>query len=109
LAVSECTKHDLLHPYPVLTEKAGEVVAHFKYTVLILKGTTIAITGLPIDQNVYKTDKKITDEAILKLLNTPMDKESQKKKTEKKEETKIEEKKAWYKVYLFVMPCCVWK
>ena len=27
LGVSECSKHDLLVPYPVLTEKAGEIVA----------------------------------------------------------------------------------
>lgn len=27
LGVQECNKHDLLVPYPVLTEKAGEIVA----------------------------------------------------------------------------------
>jgi len=43
---------------------------------LILKGSTIAITGLPIDNAHYKSDKAIKDEEILKLLNTPMDKES---------------------------------
>jgi len=66
---------------------------------MILKGSTIAITGIPIDEKRYKTDKKITDEAILKLLATPMDKESQKKKLEKPAdakptEIKTEEKKA---------------
>jgi len=95
-----------------LSEKAGEYVAHFKYTVMILKGTTIAISGGAFDANRYKSDKTITDEAILKLLATPMDKESQKKKgkddkpAEKKEEVKAEakaeekkeEKKAWVDV-----------
>jgi len=84
LGVNECIKHELLHPYPVLTEKAGEFVAHFKYTVLILKGTTLAITGVPLDVAHYKSDKKLDDEAIVKLLTQSMDKESQKKK--KKEE-----------------------
>jgi len=84
LGVNECIKHELLHPYPVLTEKNGEFVAHFKYTVLILKGTTLAITGVPLDVARYKSDKKIEDEAIVKLLTQSMDKESQKKK--KKEE-----------------------
>lgn len=27
MGVKECNEHDLLVPYPVLTEKAGEVVA----------------------------------------------------------------------------------
>jgi len=36
LGVSECLKHDLLNPYPVLLEKSGELVAHFKVTALIL-------------------------------------------------------------------------
>jgi len=90
LGISESIKHDLFHPYPVLTEKPGEFVAHFKYTVLILKGTTIAITGIPLDLARFKTDKKIEDETIIQLINTPMDKESQKKK--KKEEAKVEAK-----------------
>jgi len=76
LAVTECSKHELLHPYPVLTEKSGEIVAHFKYTVMILKGSTIAITGIPIDNLHYKSTKSITDEEILKLLSIPMDKDS---------------------------------
>jgi len=80
LGVNECTKHELLHPYPVLAEKSGEFVAHFKYTVLILKGTTLAITGIPLDITRYKSDKKIEDEAVLKLLSQPMDKDSQKKR-----------------------------
>jgi methionine aminopeptidase len=50
LGVSECQKHDLLVPYPVLTEKPGTIVAQFKITVLILQGQTTAITGLPIDE-----------------------------------------------------------
>lgn len=36
LGVSECLKHDLLNSYPVLTEKKGEYVAQFKYTVAIM-------------------------------------------------------------------------
>jgi len=41
LGIKECTEHDLLHHYPVLTEKSGEYVAHFKYTVLILGTSTM--------------------------------------------------------------------
>jgi len=41
LGIKECMEHDLLNPYPVLAEKTGEIVAHFKYTVLILKSSTM--------------------------------------------------------------------
>ena len=36
MGVSECSKHELLTSYPVLVERNGEFVAHFKGTVLIL-------------------------------------------------------------------------
>jgi len=48
IGVKECMEHDLLVPYPILTEKPGEVVAHFKFTVMITKGKTTALTGLPM-------------------------------------------------------------
>lgn len=32
----ECLNHELLHPYPVLHEKGGDLVAHIKCTVLIM-------------------------------------------------------------------------
>lgn len=41
LGVKECNEHDLLNPYPVLLEKPGEIVASFKYTVVIMPGGTI--------------------------------------------------------------------
>ena len=59
----------MFHPYPVLADKVGELVGHFKYTVLILKGSTIAITGLPVDISKFKTEKKIEDETIIQLIN----------------------------------------
>eukprot|EP00976_Prorocentrum_cordatum_P102589 1193121-Prorocentrum_minimum.AAC.2 len=36
LGLVECLNHELLHPYPVLHEKAGDIVAHVKATVLIM-------------------------------------------------------------------------
>jgi methionine aminopeptidase len=61
LGVSESLKHDLLNAYPVLTEKKGELVAQFKITVMILQGSTITITGLPIDLTKFKTENSIKD------------------------------------------------
>ena len=36
MGVVECLKHELMHPYPVLYERQGDHVAHFKFTVLLL-------------------------------------------------------------------------
>ena len=36
LGIGECLNHGLLHPYPVLLEKNGELVAQFKATVLLM-------------------------------------------------------------------------
>lgn len=95
LGVKECLEHELLNPYPVLLDKSGELVAHFKYTVMILSGGTITITGLPVDANKYKTENKIVDESVLTIINTSMSKQSQKslKKKQKKEQSAEGEKK----------------
>jgi len=75
--------HDLLVPYPVLTEKPGNYVAQFKFTVMITKGKTTALTGLPIDESLFKSDLAINDEGILNLLALSMDKKEQKKEKKK--------------------------
>ena len=48
MGVVECVKYDMLHPYPVLYEKPGDITAHFKYTVLILPSGTVKATGIPV-------------------------------------------------------------
>lgn len=69
IGVKECTQHDLLIPYPVMSEKPGNYVAIFKTTVIITKGKTTALTGLPIDDAQFKTEHSIKDEQILALLS----------------------------------------
>jgi len=90
LGISEAYKHDLFHPYPVLTEKTGEFVAQFKYTVAILKNGILVLSGLPLETEKFKSEHKITDEAIVKLLAESLDKKDQKKA--KKEAEKAEGK-----------------
>jgi len=51
-----------------LAEKAGTFVAQFKFTVMITKGKSTALTGLPIDENQFKSEFSIKDEKILELL-----------------------------------------
>jgi len=84
-------KHDLFHPYPVLAEKTGEFVAQFKYTVVIMKNGSQILTGLPVDLALFKTENKIADEAIVKLLASSTDKKDQKKDKKKQEEPKKKE------------------
>lgn len=69
LGVKECLQHDLLIPYPVLADKAGTFVAVFRTTVMITKGKTTALTGLPVDDAQFKTEHSIKDEQILALLS----------------------------------------
>ena len=88
LGLKECLDHDLLIPYPVITEKPGAFVAQFKATVVITKGKTTAITGLPIDESLFKSEHEIKDEEILKLLQQSMDKKEQKKEQKKTVENK---------------------
>merc|ERR1712151_520758 len=59
VGASESRRHELLEEYPVLKEKAGEHVAQFKFTVLLLPGGTKKITGLPFGalESQAKTDK----------------------------------------------------
>ena len=61
MGVKECLEHGLLVPYPVMTEKSGEIVAHFKSTIMIGTATTSVLSGLPVDAALFPTDKKIKE------------------------------------------------
>ncbi|WCJ28057.1 Methionine aminopeptidase 2-1 [Euphorbia peplus] len=45
LGLVECVNHDLLQPYPVLYEKPGDLVAHIKFTVLLMPNGSDRITS----------------------------------------------------------------
>jgi len=95
LGVTECLKHDLIAPYPVLFEKPGEFVAQFKFTVLILPSGTMRLNtfALPFVSSEHKIQDATID-AVLQL-GTKRSKKNKKKKKktgETKEETKGETK-----------------
>ena len=69
MGLGECVKNDLLHGYPVLTEKKGEIVAEFTYTIAVRNEGPIVISGLNLDLDQFESDKKITDEEIKKIIN----------------------------------------
>ncbi|XP_047983645.1 ERBB-3 BINDING PROTEIN 1 [Salvia hispanica] len=50
LGLVECTNHDLLQPYPVLHEKPGDLVAHIKFTVLLMPNGSDRVTSHPLQE-----------------------------------------------------------
>lgn len=106
MGLTECVKNELLHPYPVLAEKKGEVVAQFKYTIAIRNEGPLIIAGNTIDLARYNSEFKVQDENVLKLLETPLDaflpnskktvkkekKKDNKEKRKKKKEAKLRKK-----------------
>merc|ERR1719199_1945275 len=70
VGVSEAKRHELLEEYPVLKEKDKEIVAQFKFTVLLLPGGTKRITGLPLGKLETQCASKLSvqDEELKKLL-----------------------------------------
>ena len=73
LGLNECTKYELLQGYPVLTEKNGDIVAQFKYTIAVREEGPVVVCGLPLDVSKFTSEKKITDENIVKTLSSNLD------------------------------------
>lgn len=48
LGLVECMNHELLQPYPVLHEKQGDLVAHIKFTVLLMPNGSDKVTSHPL-------------------------------------------------------------
>ncbi|CAH1763497.1 4703_t:CDS:2 [Entrophospora sp. SA101] len=82
MGILECSSHSLVSPYEVYQEKEGEFVAQFFNTVLLTKNGSIKITNTLFNPEAIKSDKKIEDEEILKLLATNL--KPSKKKIKKK-------------------------
>merc|ERR1712113_727013 len=92
VGISEARRHELLEEYPVFREKEGQIVAKFKFTLLLLPGGTKKITGLPLDVKQVASTLEVKDEEMKKLLASsanPKKKKSSKKKEgeEAKEES----------------------
>eukprot|EP00884_Botryococcus_braunii_P010979 jgi/Botrbrau1/19883/Bobra.0059s0004.1 len=79
LGLVECLNHGLLHPYPVLHEKGGELVAQFKATVLLMPNGSDRITNAPLQK--VESEKSIESEELKKLLQSSL---KSKKKNKKK-------------------------
>ena len=64
---NECTKNHLLEPYHILKEHKGDIVAHFKWTVLISNKRVVLLAHNTIDEASFETDKKVQDAEIQEL------------------------------------------
>jgi len=80
MGLIECANHNLVKPYDVLYEKDGEVIAQFKYTVLLTASGITKITSAPFDQDLVKSEHSIKDESILALLKESTTKKKANKK-----------------------------
>ena len=73
IGLPECLKNELLHPYPVMTEKKGEIVAQFKYTIAVRNEGPLIISGVPLDLTKFKSDFTIEDSKIAEKLKISSD------------------------------------
>ena len=94
LGAVECVNHKLIEPFQVLYDRpgkaapvyslaisihwyliihissfAGEYVAQFKFTVLLMPNSTMKITGIPLDTELYKSQYSVTDPELQVCLN----------------------------------------
>jgi len=68
LGIGECRKANLVQAYPILSEKQGEFVAQFKYTVIITANGALQLSGLLLDMSTVFPNHQITDNKLKLLL-----------------------------------------
>lgn len=85
VGVKECVSHDLLMPYPVLSEKSGEIVAQFKCTIAVQpKSVAILCGGRDLfNKDGLKSDKKVGKAELAELIASDLWKKEEKKKEKK--------------------------
>uniref|UniRef100_A0A8C5G7K5 Peptidase M24 domain-containing protein n=1 Tax=Gouania willdenowi TaxID=441366 RepID=A0A8C5G7K5_GOUWI len=89
LGVVECAKHELLQPFSVLHEKEGEVVAQFKFTVLLMANGPLRITSSLFEPELYKSEHEVEDAELKALLQSSASRKTQKKKKKKASVTSL--------------------
>lgn len=81
VGVKECLEHDLMMPYPVLTEKAGEIVAQFSSTVAVLPRSTAVLAGdIALDESRFAPANPISSQEVKDLVSCELWKKEDKKK-----------------------------
>lgn len=83
MGVIECVNHKLVDPFTVLFEKDDQLVAQFKYTVLVKSTGNVKITGLNFEKELYESEHKIEDPELQKLLTRSVNPKANKRRDRK--------------------------
>ncbi|KAF1809014.1 curved DNA-binding protein [Eremomyces bilateralis CBS 781.70] len=93
IGVMECVRGNVVRQYEVVADKDNEPVARLFTTVSITKNGMTRLSAPPtLDVTKFKTDKKIDDEEVLKILEQPISKVSTSKSKKKKPKKKAAKK-----------------
>lgn len=95
VGIVECVRGGVVRAYEVLGSTDGEPVSRLFTTIAINKNGLQRLAGPPsLDMEKVKSDKKITDEEVLKILELPLAKPAGEKKKKNKKKKKKPAKKA---------------
>ncbi|PHH84243.1 hypothetical protein CDD83_2252 [Cordyceps sp. RAO-2017] len=93
--VVECVRGNVFRQYELVGDKDSAPVARLLTTIVITKNGITKLGGPPaLDESKFKTDKKITDEEVLKILEQPLCRNTGKKKSKAKKKKKPAKKAA---------------
>jgi len=85
VGVVECVRGGVIRQYEVVGDKDNDPVARLFTTIALTKNGLQRVTAPPApDLEKYKTENKITDEEILKILELPLGSKKTKSKSKKK-------------------------
>ncbi|KAJ5894707.1 Winged helix-turn-helix transcription repressor DNA-binding [Penicillium taxi] len=85
VGIVECVRGGVLRPYEPAGDSENAPVSRLLTTIAITKnGITKLAAPTPIDLTQFKTDKKIEDEEILKILEQPLSRSTGNKKNKSK-------------------------
>ncbi|ODA82804.1 hypothetical protein RJ55_01313 [Drechmeria coniospora] len=83
--VVECVRGNVFRQYEVVGDKDNSPVARLLTTIVITKNGITKLGGPPaLDVTKFKSDKKVTDEELLKILEQPLARNTGKKKSKGK-------------------------
>ncbi|CAF9929522.1 MAG: Curved DNA-binding protein (42 kDa protein) [Heterodermia speciosa] len=96
VGVVECVRQNVVRQYEVVSDKDSAPVARLLTTIAITKNGVVRLGAPPgLDTTKYKSEKKITDDEILKILEQPTARstgtKSKNKKKKKKPAKKVTE------------------
>ncbi|KAK5077961.1 hypothetical protein LTS08_003197 [Lithohypha guttulata] len=93
VGVIECVRNGVLREYKPAADSEGAPVSRMFSTVAITKNGLTRLAAPPaLDLDTVKSDKKITDEEVLKILERPLSKSTGTKSKNKKKKKKTAKK-----------------